>query len=618
MCDEQRLGRFSSGLLLFLFFLYALTAIGFWGGLVITPGHFWAIALIFLLTQAIVFRRDRISIVFSGLLPILWSLTCALISRQFLDYSADGPQYHQEAILQLTLGWNPFREAISPDIWDTSWAVWLNTLPKFGWSVGAVVAKALGQIEAAKFIPIYLLPALFLSAYLCARRSFSVGVKSSLAIATVAVLNPITVTQYLINYSDGYTAAFASIVIFAALDFAKQGDARSKYVFLLASSLAGWSKFTNLFLIAGIGPILLIYEASRRGIPSMFRLTGQLVAAALFVAVFFQFNPYVSNFARYGNLNYPMSAHRWIEGFGTGKARLITEGVEEGIYSQHLPANFVGHNRIYKFFYSLFSRSEYVAFSAGTGAHLKAPLSAKKAEWEYLAISDGRVGGLGPLFSAVFLLGACLLLRVGRREPLLPAVAVATVIAAICNPYGWWARYIGFVWEVGALGLLALAVFPFKRRPVTAIVAGLLIGVAVANSLPMAIMHYRFAQFFTTQRRDTFRQQMSGQGYVVMDSYFGGVRGYLTEQEMPFLSLEVEGRLAKDHYLRPEYPCTADWERWYDIGPTADVRSENSRSFYNDAGKYKLRSGLPNAVLRQAAECYSRVSMLKFKVAPLF
>jgi len=74
------------------------------------------------------------------------------LASTFKDLSWDGRQYHSEAITQMYLGWNPFTETISPEIWDTTFAIWLNTLPKFPWILEFFSFLIFYDIEKVKYL----------------------------------------------------------------------------------------------------------------------------------------------------------------------------------------------------------------------------------------------------------------------------------------------------------------------------------------------------------------------------------------------------------------------------------------------------------------------------------
>ncbi len=608
------------GLCLLPLTLYAFSVLGFVLGFSLSPSHLWLGILTFAgLNFSLLRKQPKLALITSAASG-LWMLTCAWFVGHLVDFSYDGTQYHQEAILQLRLGWNPFRSVITPDVWDTSWAVWLNSLPKFGWTVEAMVATSFHSLEAAKFLPLYGLPLIALSAYLCATKAFGLSPRVSGLVGWVAMLSPITASQLVINYSDGYVSNFACVLVFRVVDYLKRGNSESRKDLVLALVLAGLVKFTNLFPILTMGLVLLGWEWFRSGAKKTVQFFATLTGLALLTAATLGFNPYVSNLIRYGALNYPMSGAQWIHGDHIGRARLIEEGVEEPIYSAHLPANFVGHNRVYKFFYSLFSRSEHVAVNIGTGAHLKLPFTVNQKEWVYVGTSDGRIAGLGPLFSGVFLLSLLALLLARRKEPSLLAIAAALAVAAMMNPYGWWTRYIGFFWEVAALGLIAAAVNPVLSLKHKRIAIALIVFFATANSLPIFYSQLSHSVQYTRNTKHDFQKQLADQGYVVLDAHHAGIRGFLNEQGFPFLPREVEVRMVNAHYLSPSEPCSAQWESWFTrpAKGTPEDEEKRSRGFLNAQGKYQLRAGLSKESTLSAAQCYSKLSMRPFQTIPLF
>jgi hypothetical protein len=642
--DTFGIDNLSLSFLLLVASLYVPVTLGFYLDIPISTAHLpFGIAIYALILGVWQWRRPR-ALITSLLVPPLWLGLSAYLVGKFLDYSFDGAQYHQEAIFQLELGWNPFKEIIFPDIWDTSWAVWLNSLPKFGWTLGAILARGLNRLESAKFLTTFLVPAVFLSAFTCARRGFRLSRGWSVGAGLIAAANPIAASQLCVNYIDGYVTLFGSIALYSALEFLKTRTPTSELALALSLVFACLAKFTNLFLVVVLAPLLALGIFRKSGGRSALRFTAKFMALGIIATGILGLNPYLSNLYRYGSLNYPMSADKWIHADWVGRARKIDQGMEELIYTAHLPNNFAGKNRVYKFFYSLFGRSEHVSATFDSGAHLKLPFDIRYEEWSYLGVSDGRIAGLGPLFSVIFLFSIVILLLAARSEPMLPIFGGAILIAAVSNPYGWWGRYIGFFWGIGGLGLLALAINPkFNRRAKTWL-GFALVAIALINSLPIVYEHLKYARHFTKGRKAQLADEMARRGYVVMDAYFGGLRGYLSEQQLPFLGKVYEESFVKNHLLPESSTALREcfrevyaYEEWRDpdfkkVPPmranervmwikaiqNQPVDFKRVSAIFESRGEWGLKVPADERRRRACAQAFVENTRIPFRKAPLF
>jgi len=118
------------------------------------------------------------------------------------DFSWDGRQYHAEAISQLKQGFNPIYQRLLPDQWGYGDAsVWINTLPKFSWVIGATFYYIFNDISSSKLLLTYYLVPTFYYLAIVLRGFF--GKNEEILIAGALVLNPVVLSQIYTNYVDG-------------------------------------------------------------------------------------------------------------------------------------------------------------------------------------------------------------------------------------------------------------------------------------------------------------------------------------------------------------------------------------------------------------------------------
>jgi len=354
-------------------------------------------------------------------------------SMAFFDITADGPSYHEPAVLHLRAGWNP--------VWDGPLPtgpyenLWTNHYPKASWTFAAAVLALAGRIEAGKWLGPLLLVATLLLCIVAAQailKRRSLG----LAVGVLCAVNPVAVYQSASFYVDGLLAS--SLTSFAAL-LALQWLAPDWLLLgttLLCIAFVVNLKFTATVYVAVLGGLAIgFFLAARR--PGARRLAVGSVAAMAGGVLLIGCNPYVTNTLRYGHPFYPL--------MGPGHVDVM---------AGQMPASFLSENRVRKLAESVFGRS---SNDAARVPEWKLPLAVSSAELRAFGYADVRVGGFGPFFAAALLLSIGGMLGGGKLKPsyagLLPIAAIA--VSVLVNPEGWWARYAPQLWLVPLLAAAA-------------------------------------------------------------------------------------------------------------------------------------------------------------------
>jgi hypothetical protein len=162
--------------------------------------------------------------------------------------------------------------------------------------------------------------------------------------------------------------------------------------------------------------------------------TLQLLAAGTVGIVILGWAPYVLNLLRFGHPFYPLMGHGAVD-----------------IMTGNTPAILVDLSRPARFLFSLFAGTH-----AGyeTTPALKLPLALSWAEIRTAGGTDVRIGGFGPLFSAVVLLATIVVaLQIVRRQFPVHAgwllyVGAVVLLSVLAMPENWWARYVPQFWLV--------------------------------------------------------------------------------------------------------------------------------------------------------------------------
>ena len=390
-----------------------------------------------------------------GLIAILEFAVLVFIAGQFQDNSWDGNQYQSEGPLQIFLGWNPFREIILPAKWDTSWAVWLDSLPKFGWEISAFILHLGGTQAASKILSLIGLLIIAKSvALLCSSYNLSYFKRILLILASLSF--PIGVSQFPTSYQYGFSASWTISVILVI--FANQKIKEFGYdawPIIAALSIGAFlSKYSQAIPVS---VALIGYFLFSKELKNVLRKMLYIV----FPVVFLGFNPYITNLLSFGNPLYPMKSVNYLKYFNLGKENIIENSVnatiQQNIYYPQTAKNILGDFQPIQFIESLFSRTAHV--SDKIPSELKFPGIFSKSEFEYFTNPDARMGGFGPLFSltVLILIFGAMNMKL-KNQHLTKYLIFGTVMAAILTPYPWWARYVGFIYSIVLLFIFLLLI----------------------------------------------------------------------------------------------------------------------------------------------------------------
>lgn len=372
-------------------------------------------------------------------------------SSQFYDTTYDGRAYHQEAIIRLAQGYNPYYQQLDED--QELHALWINHYPKAMEIVSSALYAFTGNIETGKAFNLLFMISNILMGIGVFLRWGRLSQGAGLVFAMILGLNPVAVCQSLTYYVDGQT--WSLLLAGAYLIFLFVFEKKMAWNMILALVIFSLAniKFTSLVylmvMMAGYYLILLLTRPGKELIQ-----TAMITGAAILIAVFFiGFNPYVTNTLINGHPFYPV--------YGENKVDIITGNA---------PHEFKDKNRFEKFYLSFLGRSGNLMRAwSDEKIDLKPPFTFDLKEIKAMAGCDVRVAGFGPLFSGIFLVSALLYVlnkRVkwgtGEKEnnwfsakgSWIDALLFFVVFSVVINPEFWWARYVPQLWAVPVLMLL--------------------------------------------------------------------------------------------------------------------------------------------------------------------
>jgi hypothetical protein len=373
-------------------------------------------------------------------------IICLLFAGAFHDFSYDGQNYQQEALIQLYQGWNPLWEPALNDA--IPYSLWINSYPKALWYFGAAVYQLTGFIETGKmFQGVALLGTLFITH--SALRFFLKSPGLCWLISLLLVANPVVVVQFFTFYIDGIL--YLLFLALIALAYIRRFLVKDESCVMLDITIAftiivlSNSKFTGL-VYAGLFCSGWLFFAffNRQSKPLLKVCTVSLIASCLLVG----YHPYITNLIDHGHPFWPL--------MGQNSADIVTP-------NEH--PDFLKQNRLTKIIWANTATGRNNAdFSPAPLPEprgipeLKIPFTFSQYELKLYESADTRIGGFGPWFGGILfcsvLCGGFLVLRrqTARRNHFIFLI-MWLLITILINPEAWWARYAPQLW------LLPLIIF---------------------------------------------------------------------------------------------------------------------------------------------------------------
>ncbi len=407
----------------------------------------------------------------AGLLALLLVFAAStLLSTYLLDISWDGRDYHQKAIYRLAQGWNPLQTTLEPQ--QVYYNVWLNHYPKGAWIGAAWFYRLTGEIESGKALNLIAIAAVFCLALAYFLELGRWRTWESALLALLLAGNPVALTQAFNFYLDGQVSSFfliTGLLLLLCLRQARLGRAGATALVALAASLVvGLNlKFTAAAYLGIACLLLLLPGLVRRGsLRRQVPIWAALVIGGLLGGLFAGYNPYLTNWTRYGHPFYPT--------FGENDYNLAY------VISNQMPERFMQQSALRKLLVSVFSSSQ--NDHQRLAGPFKPPFRVSLAEVRIFRAADVRIGGWGPLFGTLLLLvlpGLFLVYR-ERSRPAQASLALLAVVSAtlLPNPEAWWARYAPQLWLGAAVPLAALLAC---RGRAARLYAWLCLALALAN-----------------------------------------------------------------------------------------------------------------------------------------
>lgn len=365
------------------------------------------------------------------------------ISSYIYDTSYDGRAYHQEGIIQLVDGYNPFFQQL--DEVKVRSGIWINHYPKASEIVSAVLYSFTGNIESGKgFNILFTISNVFIGMGVFLRwkkEFFFIAIIASVFLS----FNPVSIYQSFTYYVDGQMASLLLATIFLMIMFLIERKQIWNILLIpIIFSLAN-IKFTSLIyliFVFGVYYLVQLIKLAKKQFFSSLIITSFSILIAVF---FIGFNPYVTNTEINGHPFYPL--------YGKQKIDIMTV---------NSPVEFANKNRFQKFYLSFLGKSSNFIAESNEKVKLKVPFTFSKSEFNM--IPDIRIAGFGPFFSGILLTSFILyLFYINKKNNVsyfksdliwIDFIILVLTISIIIHPEFWWARYVPQLWIIPMLMIL--------------------------------------------------------------------------------------------------------------------------------------------------------------------
>ncbi|MGL4450858.1 MAG: hypothetical protein ACRCTZ_06665 [Sarcina sp.] len=380
------------------------------------------------------------------------------------DYSYDSMAYHQEAVIAIKNGWNPFYQSKIPmNLWVMHYA---KAAPIFA----ASIFKITNRIESAKilssFLPLILLVLSFGTFYLITKKR---KILSGFA-ALLLILNPVILGQSFTYYVDSMLGIYVIFLIINVVLILFYKDL-TLFKYLTLVNIAVFLsniKFTGLAYAGVILLAFLICSFFFNEKKYNIRLLIFLVCSLVITVGVIGFNPYVTNTINDGNPLYPLA--------GKGKINIMTNNT---------PLDYRYDGQFEQFYKSMIAVPSTKNPNGKPTNSLAQLFEINGNVLTFYAGVDARMRGFG-IYSILFLplsfIGLLYLLATCRNKKVLTysiltlVFIMGTLLAAGAF---WWARYINFIWLI-PVGVGTFMVL--KKSKISKIIGMLLLILLFVNS----------------------------------------------------------------------------------------------------------------------------------------
>jgi hypothetical protein len=369
---------------------------------------------------------------------------CILLSMVVYDNSYDGAAYHKQAVGFLKEGWIPVYQS-APEFNQLANSIafpsdnpmlWADVYPKATWYFAASIYSLVDNIEAGKA---YTLLFMFITFGFLYDYLKSKNIKSwqATVVSLIAILNPITLSQFQTYYLDGAVSCILLCLLLMFIVYLEKGnEGRKSDVFEIIFFLIVIgcnTKFSVLLFIGVYCICFFLFVLWRSTLLKSLKMFLYFLSAAAFSLTVVGFSPIFTNYIKYRNPLY---------GFIGSSHNLVSKDNMESVFG--IP----GLNNAQMFLASIFGKTSHGEYKT-LGSLLKLPFTYYKGEFIYYNIPDPRIGGFGFLFSGILILSLAILVGwiISRKKKTIISLfiiilSVVSILEMILLPTTYQVRYI--------------------------------------------------------------------------------------------------------------------------------------------------------------------------------
>ena len=401
---------------------------------------------------------------------------------------------------------------------------------------------------------------LFILCYLF--KEMKINAFKSLMLASALTFNPIILTQIVNLYLDGVLAISLFIIIIASIIKTLYQKENINEINLILAMAIIWcvnAKFTGLAFAAIFSIILYLYRNIRTFIKEKDLFKEKLIKETLYYIVVVVLavlivggSTYTKNLITHGHPLYPL--------YGKGHV--------ENMVLKEMPISMQEYSSFKIFLIGIFSKGENVSPSYAevqNDPDIKIPMTLTKEEIKNYNIPDIRVGGFGPLFSAIFVFSiisliiiAIFLINEKEYEKILVygilILTTFTLVFALDGSY--WARYIPYVYLLPIYSLIYLMKKEIKTNKLINIISFIIIGIFAINSGLILYTQYKYTTAtneYIKIRIDRLKEYYEENEEVTIQLNHHGLQGVqynlddlnIDEYELTDKEMENEGYMFK-------------------------------------------------------------------------
>lgn len=403
-------------------------------------------------------------------------ISCAILSLFFYDISGDGQWYHQEIVIRLVEGWNPFYTLLEKDFHLESMYPFVQHYPKAFEIIAAVLTKSSGLIELGKIThSIYIIAIFLLSKNIFKHLGFSV--KKSFLLSALLALNPVSLAQVFSYYVDGFLASLITLSLIFLYYYHQTHERKHLLLFGLCSLQIINTKLTGFVFFGFICLTYFFFLIIQKRKPELKQFLITSVTACLLAIFLFGFHPFITNTLQKGHPLYPV--------FEPEKK------AKEYLGDAGLPLSLQKASHGKRILVSLFSKTQ-TNYESYFPIKIKIPFTIHPAELRNLNKPDIRMAGFGPFFGGIIILSLVVFLLLLPKNKIFYIFIASLLTSVFIHPAAWWARFVPQLWFVPFIAIILLhkSSLKFKKAFFTSILAFLSLNISTFFGVYLAGQTY--------------------------------------------------------------------------------------------------------------------------------